>query len=123
MNIKIIILGAICMFFLSACKLGNFPPERKDNIPEESRWYGGSDGGVWILISSANFPNQYKVVVYFENGSIWSNGLYQVCKYCQTDSMNIEEIKNNIEAFDGEAIILRTIKQGKYCTLLPVACH
>lgn len=106
------------MLFITMCNVATKPPKRKSNVPNEAQWYGGKDGGAWILINSTDFSNQYEVVVYFDSdGSIWSNGLYKVCRYCQEDSMKVEEIRNNISTFDGESVILKTIKKGKYCTL------
>lgn len=110
------------IFLFTMCKQDIKPPKRVKNIPNEARWYGGADGGCWIKIDSTKAVNEYRVTVYFEgDGSIWSNGLYNLCEKCESKNLTIEEIKNLIDGFDGESIILNVIHNKKYCSLNKVS--
>jgi hypothetical protein len=119
MRIIYIILGLTCLLFFTMCKQEVKPPERQKNISKEARWYGGQDGGCWIKIDSTEIPNQYDVVVYFENdGEIWDKGIFEMCKECNNKYQSIEEIRSDIGAFDGEIVLLNKIYKNKYsCSL------
>jgi len=66
--------------FLIVCILGLLliscnaqqPPQRLPNIPKEAKWYGGKDGGCWILVQHTDSMNLFRITTYFDNsGEIW----------------------------------------------------
>ena len=86
------------------------------NIPADTEWAGGYDGGVWIKCSEviASNPQQFTCDIYGENGSCWlSDGLFQPLKVTwdrNTNSPIYEETRlANLEysAWDGRFIHLR----------------
>ncbi len=110
--------GIIVVMFVTMCNVATKPPERKSNIPSEAQWYGGKDGGVWIVVSSSHRPNSFNVVVYNENnGNVIVKGLYRASAECSNGNLTVEEVRKYINAFDGEKILLQKIKQDRYCTL------
>lgn len=121
-TMKTIISLFLMIFIFTKCKQDVKPPQRIKNIPIEALWYGGPDGGCWIKIDSTNIVNEYRVTVFYEgDGSIWSNGLYKLCESCESKNLSLEKIKDLIDGFDGEVIILDIIKNKEYCTLEKVS--
>lgn len=106
----------------SMCNPDRRKVERHSNIPEHAVWYGGIDGGVWITVSEYDSINTFAIKVYNENdGSLWNSGLYRLNKECSKEKLGYEEIRKQIEGYDGERILLRKINNGKYCSLEPLS--
>lgn len=72
----------LIFFFILSCKDSKIiPPARHPNIPQNSIWAGGPDGGSWIFCNK--FKNEkYYCYVYNENtGLCWSKGNYLLKEY------------------------------------------
>lgn len=96
----------------------NYKPKKIKNIPEKAFWVGGSDGGNWYLVDSiVNEKNKAQIRVYNDN-----NGSLIISKWfkliCQpSNQLLIENLKRQINAFDGERILLIPVNGEKSCWL------
>jgi len=93
-------------------------PLRVKGIPEEAFWIGGVDGGNWYLIENIHdHRNSAFIKVYNDNdGSlIISKKFYLICPL--DNKTLIENLKEQIEDFDGERINLKSFDGKKSCYL------
>src|SRR5687768_7881751 len=77
--IAFLTLGIVVILFglrLVGFEIARYPPDRPTNIPEDTEWAGGSDGGVWIKCTEVpeSQPQQFQCDIYGENGSSWMSG-------------------------------------------------
>ncbi len=80
-----VIAGIVVAFAVlrSAGFISDYPPKRPANIPQDTEWAGGYDGGVWVKCSEVNGsdPQQFKCDIYGENGAGWlSQATFQAYK-------------------------------------------
>lgn len=111
-RIKNICLGLIISMLLFACNDGK--RQKPTSLPNNSEWIGGKDGGVWIAFKSENEHNHLEFSIYQESGSLWVNTYFiGSCNFDKTVSLS-----NQIEAFDGENLIMKEkLPNGKNCLL------
>jgi len=69
------ILYSILLVMLHGCDnlgSGNYEPDRPDNIPGNTLWIGGTDGGVFIRVNKMkeDKPYVYDAEIYFGTGDI-----------------------------------------------------
>lgn len=94
-----------------------YTPDRADNIPKNAFWVGGADGGNWYLVDKIDSLSQ---TIHFKiyndyNGNLIVDKVFKL--YCDSDTkINLSDVKNLINAFDGQRIFLTTInRNNKYC--------
>ncbi len=75
--------------------------KRPEMIPVNSKWFGGEDGGSWILCQKSK-EQTYVCDIYFESGNLRAKNIVL--------NGDIYDWQNQIIAFDGEKIILRKIE-------------
>ena len=86
----------------------SYAPERPSSIPAQARWVGGPDGGSWIVIDAYS-SNQVKARIYFDDGELWSSGVYVPDENCILgDTFPF----NRLQSFDGVKVNL-----NKGCSL------
>lgn len=86
--------------------------QRPDKVPDSAKWYGGTDGGVYIELIEIK-TNTFYCTIYFDyTGDIWYEGLFE---YSGNTTMSVEKVKEEIRAYDGERILM-----GKYGYLIKV---
>lgn len=117
----LVVLGGGIAVVLIALRLigfeiSKYPPDRPANIPSDTEWAGGYDGGVWIKCSEVNGsdPQQFKCDIYGENGSCWlSQGSFQPFKVTWDKNSNsaiFDETRLNkldYSAWDGRSLHLQ----------------
>jgi hypothetical protein len=81
----------------------NLEKKRPFNIPENSIWKGGSDGGCWISIVFFK-DSLMKAVIYYENGEKWAEGEFEKRGSCD---LSEKELVNEIVGYDGVNLITR----------------
>lgn len=117
----ITLLIGIAIYFLVITNNSATAPERHSSIPQEAIWYGGPDGGTWVIVNEGDSINTFKIKVYNEsNGSLWADGVFTISENCSDTVLRVEDVRKLIEGFDGKNLILSEIKQAKHCTLVPV---
>lgn len=110
-GLVVLIVGLRLMGF----ELSTYSPDRPPNIPEDTVWAGGADGGVWIrcLEIAGSDPQKFTCDVFGENGSTWlSQGTFQPFKVWDRTSNNatheaayLTHLEYN--GWDGRWILLR----------------
>jgi hypothetical protein len=112
----------IFLFSLSTCVNTSYkavPPEKVKSIPDKAFWVGGVDGGNWYLL---DFINKSRKEAFFKIYNDYTGELIESKKFklkCDNDDgINWNDLKGQINAFDGERILLEIKgKEGtsKYC--------
>jgi len=94
-------------------------PERVNGIPDDAFWVGGADGGQWYVIKGIEKESlTADISIYNDNtGDLEVDRRFTLS--CNSAyAFNIENLKNEINAFDGETIILSHVdKEGRNCIL------
>lgn len=92
-------------------------PERVGKISKDAFWVGGIDGGQWYLVDSINKADK---TIHFKifndyNGDLVVDKIFKL--HCDNNlEVKWDNIHGQINAFDGQRIILTTIDiDGKYC--------
>lgn len=97
----------VCLLFVvnSFISVEVSAPERPKNVPESAVWFGGVDGGQFIDVFLDD-SNLFFVNIYSDfNGEIWDSGYFEY--HGATSSISIDEIKNNLDWYDGSTIKLK----------------
>lgn len=90
------------------------PPDKLPNIPEGAKWYGGSEGGCWLLVEKTDSVNIFDITIYFDNtGEIWEKGNYKIVPKINT-SVVTDSLTKYIEGFDGVTIHTKFPFKEKY---------
>jgi len=55
--------------------MGTVPPERPSNIPENSVWVGGPDGGLFYEVVNKDSIS-LRMRIYYENGALIEDGIF-----------------------------------------------
>lgn len=76
---------------------------RPNNIPANSIWKGGSDGGCWIAIKKIN-DKLLEGKIFYENGELWKEGKFIKDGECNIDQSEILDI---ITGFDGQSLLTK----------------
>ncbi|MDM7924096.1 MAG: hypothetical protein QUS14_17555 [Pyrinomonadaceae bacterium] len=118
-RLAVAVFGIVILIFvlgLMGFELSKYPPERPTNIPDDTVWAGGVDGGAWIKcveIPSSD-PQTFTCDVFGENGSTWlSKGNFQAFKVSRDRNSNsalFEEARLtelHYNGYDGRTIHLR----------------
>lgn len=116
MNKTIILLIAIILS-MTFCKRRNITePKKNPNLPEDARWCGGIDGGVWIVIHNTEEKNKFQVLCFSDmTGDLIENDVFEFDVSCQKNKILLKEIVDNIDFYDGVIIGLKTtanIREG-----------
>lgn len=92
-------------------------PVRVKGIPEKAFWVGGPDGGNWYLAEDAHDRNNVSLKVYNDQdgGLIISKRFILVCPV--DNQMPVDDLRSQIDGFDGKRIFLRSRNGKKYCYL------
>lgn len=98
------------------------PPEKVSGIPEKAIWYGGADGGCWILIDSTPIRNQYNAECYFDSsGELWDKGVYEIDTLITKRTFTVKELTDSISGYFGSDFISTSIvRNGKWVSLTRV---
>lgn len=94
-------------------------PKGIKGIPETAFWVGGQDGGQWYEIKSIDRETlAADIVIYNDNtGVMEMSGQFKL-KCISANQFNLDNLKNEINGFDGQRIILKTTdKEYKNCFL------
>ena len=77
-------------------------PEKPDTVPDEAKWVGGLDGGVWLQINEVISNNSILANVYFESGNERDKGLF-VAEDCFPDDILITKkfLYESANSYDG----------------------
>lgn len=102
MGNKFFILYVLVLLII-ACNAQQ-PPQRLSNIQKAAKWYGGRDGGCWILVQRTDTINLFIITAYFDNsGEIWEKGSYTI-EPKVNHVIVADSLMNYIEGFDGVTI-------------------
>ena len=88
------------------------------NVPSGAFWAGGVDGGNWFLVKQINtYANEATIEIYNDqNGSLISSKTFTlICS--KNHSMKIDNLKDQITAFDGANIQLTSRDKKTVCQL------
>jgi len=117
-SLTILLLFALLSISCSHKKEEAKSPLRVKGIPEKAFWIGGVDGGNWYLIEDIyDHRNSAFIKVYSDNdGSLMISKKFDLI--CHLDNQTlIENLKEQIDAFDGERIYLKSFDGKKNCYL------
>lgn len=117
----IISVGLITIYYFFADRTSNArSPKRPLNIPEHAEWIGGTDGGDWYEIVKVTSSNSFRIKIYGENsGELEMDAIFRLntsCIFKQLDSISVVK---NINAFDGQKILLTLPGAEEACFLEP----
>ena len=77
-------------------------PSRPSNVPQEAQWYGGADGGCWIIIHDTDTVNRFHVRCFFDgSGNLWEEGIYEVDTTVTKRTYTAEELRKVIIGYTG----------------------
>ncbi|MBT1702292.1 hypothetical protein [Chryseosolibacter indicus] len=118
MKSTISLLLVICLS--SRCSTTNqSEPEKVKGIPDHAFWVGGADGGQWYLIRDIEkVSSTAAIAIYNDNtGDLEADKRFTLI--CNSASLlDLDNLKNEIEAFDGETIFLKRVdSDGRNCIL------
>ena len=69
-------------------------PPRPSNVPQEAQWYGGADGGCWIIIHDTDTVNRFHVRCFFDgSGNLREEGIYEVDTTVTKRTYTAEELR------------------------------
>ncbi len=107
---------------LAGCADKPTTPPRPAGLPKAAKWYGGSDGGVWIEIHAR--PNiEYYARIYIDwSGKLWQEGVFVLDKACAA-KLKPGEIETKIAYFNGVSIFMEMKDGERFCSLDPVKVH
>ena len=87
-------------------------PPRPSNVPQEAQWYGGADGGCWIIIHDTDTVNRFHVRCFFDSdGELREEGIYEVDTTVTKKTYTAEELRKVILGYTGGDIVLVDNKQ------------
>jgi hypothetical protein len=99
----------------------NYAPKRLSTIPKSATWFGGPDGGSWILLKKIMPGKVFEINIYNEDTGLQeSNTDFKLSPNCNLEELDSVTILKNIEAYDGKDIILKINADGKHCFLTPL---
>lgn len=93
-------------------------PVRIKGIPEKAFWIGGVDGGNWYLVDYVHdHRNNAFIKIYNDHdGSLLVSKRFMLI--CPSDNqILIDDLKEQIESFDGEKIYLKSPNKKAGCYL------
>lgn len=119
---------SILIYILLICSCSNAKdeetaPARRQEIPDSAFWVEGVDGGNWYLVEYIHSHRNNAVIqIYNDNdGSLIISKKFTLS--CPEDSqMEIADLKEQISAFDGERIYLKSANNRKSCYLQWLSC-
>ncbi len=92
---------------MEGCQFGDQEPPRPASIPKEAFWVGGSDGGVFVVLSQqpSDPAHQYRTKIFRQHGEVWYEGpLFLEPR--QPSHLDLSDRKQFI-GWDGEALLLQ----------------
>jgi hypothetical protein len=96
-------------------------PERNPLVPKDALWYGGQEGGSWIVVNPGSKPNVFSMKAYDRSGGLSVAGDFKVDENCANTILSVEEVRKLLNAYNGRKFFLITIgSDNKNCKLIPV---
>jgi hypothetical protein len=115
-TIFIILLLAACIYL---SKPFAKPPERLANVPKQTSWVGGADGGSWFQITKAISKNTFKMKIYNEvTGQPEIDTTFILSPDCSFKEIDSLLLAKSINGYDGEKILLSLPETGRQCCLI-----
>lgn len=119
MKMRILIILTV---LFSACVGGLKDEDKRKPIgtPEQAKWLGGADGGVWVNIKEHLENERYLIAVYTDGGILWVQDIYQVEQECiETLKQSNQKLFSLMNSFDGINFLLeiQNPMTNKYCYL------
>ena len=114
---KQIITSLIIIFLWTNCSTAKYEPERIKGIPKDAFWIGGEDGGQWYKIKKFNEESLTADFVIYNDytGEITTERQFRLKCNSRAD-IKWDNLKDEINAYDGQRIILKTIGiNDKHC--------
>jgi len=108
-SLYMLVLFVVFVVFVSGCdrqSIVPIEPERPSNIPLESIWVGGMDGGVFVIVkeSKKRIRNSlYYAEIYYVSGDLAYQGAMQISPLGAVFNM---EKKESYEGWDGDTLYL-----------------
>jgi hypothetical protein len=113
----------VCILFASC--FGNEhrypPPVKQEDIPDETFWVGGANGGNWYLVESVDKLRKEAVIDVYndQSGELVVSKVFKVdCS--NEDGIDWNNLKDQIQSFDGNKIKLEIkgiFGMRRYCYL------
>jgi hypothetical protein len=91
------------LILVTAFSCNNEEQTRPSSVPKDAIWKGGADGGCWILFNSIT-SNTLNLVIYYQDGGIWEQGIYKKIGNCD---IPVNEVENSIVGFNGQELIFK----------------
>lgn len=110
----------IIIFLWTSCSTTDTgEPTRIKGIPENTFWVGGQDGGQWFEIKEIDKESlTADIAIYNENtGDLDADRQFKL-KCNSKSQFNLDNLKNEINGFDGQRILLKQLdKEDRNCFL------
>lgn len=110
----------IFIYLSTSCNtIDKSEPEKVKGIPDNAFWVGGVDDGQWYVIKEIERQSlTADISIYNDNtGDLEVHRRFTlICNSAST--FNIDNLKNEIDSFDGETIVLKRVdRDGRNCIL------
>jgi hypothetical protein len=109
----------VFIIMVTACSVKNdsgYRQKRPANIPENSFWAGGVDGGNWYFVHSIHdHRNNAIISVYDEEGKIIVKKRFAVICRLDKPVIWIKDLEQQINGFDGQKILLKSTTGNEIC--------
>lgn len=118
MKTLIIIVTIFKLFSCSTKHDNTKQPSQLQNIPEKAFWVGGTDGGNWFLVEEVHNHKNNAIIKIFNDidGSLIASKRFLLI--CPADNQQlIDNLEEQINGFDGEKILLKSLNNKKACWL------
>ena len=114
-----VLIFSIIFFSCLVYKSKISTPAKPKGVPKKAFWIGGADGGNWYLVEYVHpHKNNAFIKIYNDNNGnlIASKRFILICNLSES-STHIDNLQDQIMAFDGEKIYLRPLPGQKSCYL------
>lgn len=116
--ILFVVVGLIITYYCIRDTTGK--PKRAANVPSNATWVGGVDGGVWFLISKTLSTKEFRIKIYNDfTGDMEVDTAFVLDSACSFKEFDSTTLINDLDAYDGKKVLLKSVVGGKNCTLLP----
>jgi hypothetical protein len=119
MKLSLIFIPSLLFFFSCSDKNNTLiAPKRIDGIPDKAFWIGGTEGGNWYYVEYIH-PHRSNAIIKIyndQNGElIVSKRFILICP--ENNPSFIDSLQKQINAFDGDKIILHASPGKSVCYL------
>lgn len=120
----LVVLASVVIFFIGYKIVDNkfsdscLPPPKPENVPLNSFWKGGCDGGNWYNILKGDSSSLTRLQIFRDNdGVLLYDGDFELSNTCNTTiSLQEENLKKLISYYSGEFVGLEN-----NCKLIPTS--